>query len=133
MIETDAVLEQIACELEQPDFLDLQGIAAKRKRDREDADLRLRTRQEQRRELARWVRSFKTGKGNSPVSFLRRIQEGTDQFEWGPDVAAALVAQLATLTVEFDLNTHLLNCTPRFRLTLTEGGGRVLNDALETA
>ena len=124
MIDADAIIEKIACELEQPDLMDMVGIIAKRKRDREDADLRMRTRQEQRRELASWVRSFKSGEGNSPLRFLEEVRDGTtDQLFWGPEVAAAVLGRLVTVTVEVEFSTHAhLRC----RFALTEDGRNAL-------
>lgn len=123
MNDIDLVIEKIAADLEEPNFLDVRGIAAKRKRDREDADLRMQTRQEQRRELAGWVRSFKTEGGNRFMRFLEEVEEGGNHhFAWGPEVATALACCFVTMTVEFDLSTHLANCTPRFRFALTDEG-----------
>lgn len=126
----DTVIETIACRLEQPDFLDILGIAAKRKRDREDADLRMRTRQQQRRELARWVRSFKSGRGNDPLSFLESVRDGkADRYAWGPEVAAAVLGTLVTVTVEIELSTHLQNCERNYRFALTDDGKKLLEAA----
>lgn len=122
-IDADSVIEQIACELDQPSFLDLRGIAAKRKRDREDADLRMRARQEQRRELASWVRSFKSDKGNSPLRFLESVRDGeADQYAWGPEVAAAILGRLITVTLEIEMSSHLANCERRYRFSITDKG-----------
>lgn len=127
----DAIIETIACRLEQPNLLDMQGIAAKRKRDREDASLRLRARQEQRRELASWVRSFKSDKGNSPLRFLESVRDGeADQWSWGPDVAAAVLGQLVIVTVEIELSSHLANSGLNYRFTLTESGEEFLAASL---
>lgn len=124
---SDALLERIASELEQPNFGDMHGVLSKRKRDREDAELRGQARLEQRRELAGWVRSFKTGEGNDPLRFVRSVASGdAEQYEWGPEVAAALAARLVTMTVEMDLNTHLRNCPARFRFALTKDGDEFL-------
>lgn len=48
----DATLEWAAQQIEESDLFDIGGIAARRKRDREDAALRSRTRIELKRELA---------------------------------------------------------------------------------
>lgn len=121
--EADTVLEQIATEMEQGNILDLQGIIAKRKRHREDAELRMRTRQEQRRELAGWIRSFKSEGGNRLHRFLEEVRDGdTGRFDWAPDVAAAILAKLVTVTVHLELATHLRNCEPTFSFALTKQG-----------
>ena len=122
----DDILEQIASDMERKTFTDLRGIMGRRKRDREDADLRMQARQEQRRELADWVRSFKAGRGNSYPVKLERILD--NPFARGADVAAALVMGHAELTISFafGLGTHTANVRPVFRITLTEDGLAVL-------
>jgi hypothetical protein len=119
----DDLLEKIACDLEGPMFLDFLGIAARRKRDREDADLRFRVRQEQRREIAGWIRSFKSGEGNDLERFLREVGNGeAGQFEWGPDVAVAVLSGLVVVHAEIAMSTHLPNCETKFRYSLTDAG-----------
>jgi len=120
MTEVDAILEDIASKLEKPNFGDVRGIAAKRKRAREDAHLRSETRQEQRIELARWVRSYKGDGGNSYASTLENIQDS--RFAWGRDVAAALAMGHATLSISMDLDTHLANVAARYDVRLTDAG-----------
>ena len=133
MIDADIVLEQVACQLEQPDLLDIMGIAAKRKRAREDADLRMRVRQEQRRELARWVRSFKSDKGNSQLRFLESVRDGTaDQWAWGPEVAAALLGRLVTATIAIPLSTHMRNAECRYDFALTKDGQERLDSTAKS-
>lgn len=134
MNDADTIIEQIACELDEPSFLDLRGIIAKRKRDREDADLRMRTRQEQRRELASWVRSFKSDKGNSPLRFLESVRDGkADQYSWGPEVVAAILGQLVTVTLEMEMSSHLPNCERRYRFSITDKGMGMLGSPAEKA
>lgn len=69
----DAVLAWVARELEQGNFLDLRGIASRRKRDREDADLRMRARQEMRREFADYIRAMAGREDLEPAALLRQI------------------------------------------------------------
>ena len=122
--QIDFVLENIAAQMEKGNFLDLAGVMAKRKRAREDADLRFKVRQEQRKDLAQWIRSFKTGKGNSYATTLARLHD--DPFAWGPDVAAALTARHATLSIVTLLDTHLRNCKTEYKIELTEAGRLLL-------
>jgi hypothetical protein len=58
--DADDVLEYAARLIEDSSLLDLCGVMAKRKRDREDADLRFRTIQETRAEMARHIRAMKS-------------------------------------------------------------------------
>jgi hypothetical protein len=73
--DRDALIEDLALSVEGGSPLDIQGVWAKRKRAREDADLRCRVRQEQRQEIGRYLRSFKTGEGNDPMAELDRLVE----------------------------------------------------------
>lgn len=72
--ERDELIELIARGVEERSLLDLRGVMAKRKRDREDAQLRLDARHEQRAELGRFIRAFKSGEGRDPTTQLRRIK-----------------------------------------------------------
>lgn len=130
-MRTDDVLEEIAARLERPDLIDMRGILAKRKRDREDARLRMEARQEQRREIAKWIRSFKSEGGNSYVAALENIQD--NKFAWGPDVAAALANRHATLSVAVHLSTHLENSAVEYTVTLTDAGRALVASAAQFA
>jgi hypothetical protein len=79
--ERDALVEEIAAAVERPSLLDLSGIGARRKRDRQDAELRNRAREEQRREMAGLIRAFKTGEGWCPFTALQRIAEDLARIE----------------------------------------------------
>ena len=69
----DDVLEYAARLIEDASLLDLRGIMAKRKRDREDADLRFRTIQETRAEMARHIRAMKSRPDLDARSVLARL------------------------------------------------------------
>lgn len=125
----DDIIEMIAADLESPNFGDMCGLLAKRKKDRENANLRFEVRNDQRKEIARLIRTYKSGSGNSYISRLERI-EG-DAFAWGPDVSAALAAGHAVLKISVELTTHIENCGPKFEVRLTDKGRQVLHEALK--
>src|SRR5690242_16919601 len=66
-------LEWVLALIEEPSLLDLVGIAARRKRDREDAALRGEAREEQRREIASRIRALAANKADDPIRILREI------------------------------------------------------------
>lgn len=134
MNDADTIIEIIASRLRESSLRDLHGVMAKRKRDREDADLRRRTRVEQREEIAQWVLSFRSDKGNSTLALLRQVADGERQdFAYGPHVAAALYAGLLDLEVSIPFNTHMANVRTRYRLSLTEKGKERLTAAERAA
>ena len=69
----DQALEHCARMIEEGSFLDLQGIMARRKRDRENAQLRMEARIEMRKEMAEHLRAFIKRPDLDPVNVLRRI------------------------------------------------------------
>lgn len=123
-MNADDIIEEIAVQLERSHFMDIQGIRAKRKREREDANLRALVRQEQRREIARWVRSYKSCGGNSYAAALENIQD--NPFAFGPNVAAAIVVRHAKLKVSIVLDTALANCHPVYEIELTDEGRAIM-------
>jgi hypothetical protein len=81
--DQDELVEQIARRVEEGSLLDLLGIATKRKRAREDATLIMNARRVQQREIASLIRSFKSGRGNSPFADLERVAAGdTRHYRW---------------------------------------------------
>lgn len=123
MTDVDSVIEEIISRLNDSNLTGIAGIWAKRKRVREDAELTAKVRQAQRREIANWMRSFKSGEGNDALNFVRSVQAGsTNQYEWGPEVATALAARYVTMTVSIELSTHLPNCHPKFSFAVTDKG-----------
>lgn len=78
VIEEDlcaATLEWAARKIEDPDFLDMGGTGAKKKRTREDAELRMATRIALKKELAALLRAFKNRDDLAPRAILREILE----------------------------------------------------------
>lgn len=71
--DADDVLEYAARLIEESSLLDLRGVMAKRKRDREDADLRFRVIQETRAEMARHIRAMKSRPDLDARNVLARI------------------------------------------------------------
>jgi hypothetical protein len=73
--DADSVLEYAAQVVERDSFADLAGIAARRKRDREDAALRRQTREETREECAESIRACKSRRDRDAVAVLRDLAE----------------------------------------------------------
>lgn len=71
----DRVLEAVAVELEGLNLLDIMGVAAKKKRAREDAAVRMKAREEQRQELIRHLRAMKNRPDLGVDSILKEIHE----------------------------------------------------------
>lgn len=68
----DATLEYAAQLIEAPSLTDVQGIAARRKQDRERAQFRMEIRRKLRAELAQFIRAMKAQPDLSPEATLKR-------------------------------------------------------------
>jgi len=75
----DEALEFAARLIEEANFGDVLGIAAKKKRAREDANLRMEARLEMKRECARTIRAFKGRRDLDAVEILRRIADDAEK------------------------------------------------------
>lgn len=122
---SDAVLEYAAQLIEEASFLDVRGIAARRKRDREDADLRFRTIQETRRECARHIRAMKNRRDLDAIEVLRHLSdlpEGHQHTLYLRD--AWPLAWKGWVKIECTINCTCISVPPEttYRLTLTEEG-----------
>ena len=126
---SDELIEKIASSIEAPDILDMAGILSKRKRDREKAAVRRYTRVEQRLELARYIRSFKSGQGNNPQTKLERIAANTDGFN---DVYLLRDAWplswrgLCNIYVTIRVNDNGIPPETSYRIELTDKGREML-------
>jgi hypothetical protein len=119
--ERDELIELIARGVEERSLLDLRGVMAKRKRDREDAQLRLDARHEQRAELGRFIRAFKSGEGRDPTTQLRRIKDG-ERIWMLRDVADLVDMGLISLSVTVDLTYGSISGQVEYAARLTKDG-----------
>jgi hypothetical protein len=124
----DATLEWAAREIERGDLSDLRGVMAPKKRAREDAALRRLARKDLRKELAAFLRAFKSRDDLSPRSVLRRIAEADEKSHIAMLTDAWPLAwdQLVNITAQLSLAD---NCVPpeiAYRIEITEKGHALL-------
>lgn len=128
---SDDLIERIANGVEEPSFLDLHGIMAKRKKDRERAEFRMQIRQEQRAEIAGYIRSFKEGHGNDPLAVLQEI--ATHENDEGlyflrlTDAWPLCWRGLCDIHAVIKCNSNSLPPEMTYRVRLTEKGRKLLN------
>lgn len=125
----DAVLEWAARLVEAPSASDWSGIAARRKRDREDAALRRDAARDARAECATLLRAFIGRPELSVCAVLEQIAE------LKPDVnhAMTLVAAwplawkgLVEIECSTKCNSNQIPPPTRYRITLTDKGHAML-------
>jgi hypothetical protein len=129
---SDETLEYAAMLIEEASFTDLRGIAAKRKRDREDAELRYKTIQETRQECASLIRAFKNRPELSPVSVLRDLSELSPDGDHAPHLRDAWpLAWKGWVNIECRVicNSNWVPPESHYRIILTERGKAKLAEA----
>lgn len=128
--ERDALIEEIAMMLEESGLGDFQGIFARTKRGREDADLRRRCREEQRGEMARVVRAFKTGGGRDNrqqlVWLAQRLDAGKPCFETLPNLWPMAWVRWIDVTMNVSLTGNTIPAETSITVTITEKGREVI-------
>lgn len=125
VIAADRLVEEIACHVESADFLDMMGTLARKKRAREDAELRKAARLELKKEIARFIRSYKSENGNSIASTLaqikaRELTAGDDHLL--VDAWPLAWLGLCDITMSMKLNQNVVPPQAAFKITLTEKG-----------
>lgn len=125
---TDEALEFAAQLVEEDSILDMAGIFARRKRQREDAELRANVRKEHRAELARRLRSLKSRPDLTPAAILRRIAEFVDnpahQRHERHLTEAWPLAWMGwvDITASIRCNSNTIPPEVQYRITVTEKG-----------
>lgn len=127
----DDVLEYAARLAEEKSFGDLRGIAARRKRDREDAELRLRVIEETRREIAAHIRAAVGRKDLHPISILGRLAAIPADAERAAMMYVQEAWPLAWMgLVRIDCiircNSNVIPPETDYRIALTERGRKAL-------
>lgn len=131
MSERDAILDEIATWLEEPDIIEMSGTWIKRKRDREDARLRIETSRDVRRRLADMVRGRKENKFGDPLKFLKSIESMEGKvYEWATsnDLREAFSLAdkgLLLISARLQLAGPWSNCVPpktEYVIELTDKG-----------
>lgn len=129
--DRDAILEFAASLIEEDDILDCLGIAARRKRDREDAELRTRAAKEERRRCAARIRAFKSRRNLDAIHILRTLA-GLDKESWAEHsihlIYAWPLAWRGLVNIECVIVCNSNNI-PWFRIVLTEAGHSALREA----
>lgn len=128
----DEVLEYAARLIEDPSFLDIAGIWAKRKRDREDADLRRKTIEQARKDFADHIRAFKGRRDMDLISELRDIAalEPADSVSHVVELRRAWPLawkRLVKIEVTIDCADNTIPPAARYRISLTEKGRELLS------
>lgn len=134
--ETDAVLEWAARLIEDLHLSDIGGIAARKKRDREDAQVRIAAIERTRRDCARHIRAFKSRTDLSTEAVLRRISElnpnSRHDFEL---IEAWPLAWKGLVKIEANINvaSNVVPPETKYRITLTDKGRALLRDSADQA
>lgn len=128
---SDETLEYAARLIEEASFADLCGIAAKKKRDREDAALRFKTTHETRKRCADLIRAFKHRPDLHPLTILRQIASLSEADRHDAYLTDAWpLAWKGWLNIECTTVCNS-NCLPQeshYRIVLTEEGHKQLAD-----
>lgn len=125
----DATLEWAAQFIERLSLSDIVGIAARRKRDREDAALRASVREELKREMAEHLRALKSRRDLDAREILRRVIEWSDGSDFGIGLTDAWpLAWKGWLNIHATItcNSNQIPPETRYSVTLTERGRRIL-------
>lgn len=130
----DATLEYAAQMIEESSLLDLIGIGARRKRQREDAALRMETREELRRDMARHLRAMKGRRDRDAIAVLEHLAtlDGGDHVSYLSD--AWPLAWKRWVKIEAIINCAD-NCVPpetHYRITVTDRGRQALAERSAT-
>lgn len=124
----DEILEEVALHIEELSFLDFRGVAAKRKRDREDAALRVKTIGETRKHLAAEIRGLKGNNRGDAVEVLKTLSElGDDWHEpYLRDAWPLAWKGWVDIHASVKLNSNSIPPETEYRITLTDKGKAVL-------
>lgn len=125
----DKTLEWAAQFIEQHDFIDIAGIAARKKRDREDAELRMKTRHAIKAEMANHMRAFKSRRDLDAREVLRRVVEWSDESHCGISLTEAWpLAWKGWLDIHAHIKCNSNQVPPQthYTVTLTERGRKIL-------
>ncbi len=127
----DDVLEYAAQLIEEVSFTDLRGIAAKRKRAREDAALRLETAEEIRKECAQHIRAMKSRPDLDAKAVLARIANSDGKPSAFDLVEAWPLAWKGWLRIDVTICTTTNQVPPpvEYTISLTDRGRAVINGA----
>lgn len=74
--DRDAIIMEVAGWVEELDLLEIHGLLAKRKRDREDAALRIETSERVRKRAAETIRARMKNRVGDPGEFLADVKAG---------------------------------------------------------
>lgn len=124
----DEILEEAARYIEEMSFLDLRGLASKRKRDREDAALRCETIKETRKQLAADIRGLKENKRGDAVEVLKMLSELGDGWHapYLRDAWPLAWKGWVDIQATVRLNSNSIPPETEYRITLTDKGREVL-------
>lgn len=125
----DATLEWAAQEIEQGSLLDLRGIMAPRKRDREDAELRMAARRDLRKELAEHLRAFKSRRDLDARETLKRVVERSNESDCGIALDDAWpLAWKGWINIHATIlcNSNQIPPETQYSVTLTDRGREIL-------
>ena len=124
----DQVLEEAALSAERVSLEDLQGVLARRKRDREDANLRYETAKKVRAEFAQRLRNMKSAPNLNPLVILQQISEAPEEQHTIYLTRAWPLAWKGWVNIYAVLKTND-NCLPpetTYRIVLTDEGREAL-------
>lgn len=136
--DRDAILLEVAGWVEESDLRDLQGVWAKRKRDREDAALRLETSKAVRSRLASMIRGRMENKVGDALEFLSDVKAGRyERMLTGHTLREAIALAnkgLLKVTVETQIAgpwNNTIGGNTEYHIQVTEKGEVVLASAIE--
>ena len=132
--DRDDVLEYAAQLIEQASLLDIIGIAAKRKRGREDAELRMKAREELRTEMADLIRTNKSRTDKDARSVLRHLADlSSDQRHDMYLIDAWPLAWKGWLNINciHRCNSNWVPPQVEYRIEITDEGRKVLAASLD--
>lgn len=128
--DRDEILEYAALIVEESSLLDLRGIMAKRKRDREDAALRMVAREEMRKELAERIRYSKNSRKGDAMAVLADIAALPDDYRHDMHLTDAWpLAWKGWVDIEMTVTTNSNSVPPeaQYRIRLTDKGRAILD------
>jgi predicted P-loop ATPase len=128
MSDRDDALEEAARFVEGLDFREMQGIWAKRKRDRENADLRGKTIRETRERIAEELRGLKTHRRHDAKAMLAGIAAQIERGQTPTQVDAWPLAWKGWVNIYAitRCNTNVYPGETTYRIELTDKGRAVL-------
>lgn len=125
--DRDEILEYAALMVEESSLLDLRGIMAKRKRDREDAALRMAAREELRKEIAERIRYSKNSRKGDAMAVLAALP---DDYRHDMHLTDAWpLAWKGWVDIEMTVTTNSNSVPPeaQYRIRLTDKGRAILD------